>query len=127
MACRNSPLLPFFNATSFWAWTVFLPLLAICYVIYFRYATSLRKVPGPFFASFTRLWKLRKTLKGDFERTNIDLHRRYGELQRAQQNETTLTLYSGPIVRIGPNEVSIDDPEESLSAIYGHGTKFIKV
>ncbi|KAK4943316.1 hypothetical protein LTR10_017159 [Elasticomyces elasticus] len=109
MATENGLSL-FLNLTNLRHWIVLLPLLAICYSLYIRYATSLRKVPGPFFASFTRLWKLQKTLRGDFEWTNIELHRRYG-----------------PIVRIAPNEVSIDDPDESVSIIYGHGTKFIKV
>lgn len=79
MAFRNRLMLPFFNVNSFWAWTAYLLLLTICYVTYFRYATGLRRIPGPFVASFTRLWKLRMTLRGDFEQTNIDLHRRYGE------------------------------------------------
>jgi len=38
-----------------------------------------------------------------------------------------LTFWPGPIVRIAPEEVSIDDPEDSLRIIYGHGTKFVKV
>lgn len=40
--------------------------------------------------------------------------------------EGRLTRLTGPMVRIAPNEVSIDDPEDSLRIIYGHGTKFIK-
>jgi hypothetical protein len=32
----------------------------------------------------------------------------------------------GPVVRISPNEYSINDPE-ALRIIYGHGTHFIKV
>ncbi len=38
----------------------------------------LRTVPGPFFARFTRLWYLRKVWRGDFEKTNIALHKKYG-------------------------------------------------
>ncbi len=104
-----------------------LPVAILCYLIYVRYATPLRSVPGPFLASFTRLWKLQKTLRGDFERTNIDLHNRYGEMRPTTTRTYLLTRLVGPIVRIGPNEVSIDDPEESLRVIYGHGTKFVKV
>lgn len=33
---------------------------------------------------------------------------------------------AGPIVRITPNEYSLDGPE-AIRAIYGHGTQFIKV
>ncbi|KAI1611809.1 cytochrome P450 oxidoreductase [Exophiala viscosa] len=105
----ESGLLQLCNLINIRAWNILLLLLVICYVIYVRYGTPLRNVPGPFLASVTRLWKLRKILSGDFEWTNIDLHGHYG-----------------PIVRIGPNEVSIDDPDESLGIIYGHGTKFTK-
>ena len=34
-------------------------------------------------------------------------------------------LISGPVVRIAPNEVSLDDPE-ATKIIYGHATEFIK-
>lgn len=33
---------------------------------------------------------------------------------------------SGPVVRIAPNQYSIDDPS-SAKIIYGHGTDFVKV
>lgn len=39
---------------------------------------SPRNTPGPFLARFSRLWYLRQILKGDFEKTNIALHRRHG-------------------------------------------------
>lgn len=69
----------------------------------------LRDIPGPFLARFTRLWYLREVYKGSFEFTNIDLHKNYG-----------------PIVRISPNEYSIDDLN-AAKTIYGHGTEFAKV
>lgn len=34
-------------------------------------------------------------------------------------------MSAGPIVRIAPNEYSIDDPE-AIKIIYGHGTAFTK-
>lgn len=69
----------------------------------------LRSVPGPLLARFTRLWYIYKIYKGDFERTNINLHKRYGS-----------------VVRIAPNEYSIDDVE-AAKVIYGHGNAFVKV
>lgn len=42
----------------------------------------LRKVPGPFWARFSRLWYLGRILEGRFEKVNIDLHRKYGEYRR---------------------------------------------
>jgi hypothetical protein len=49
-------------------------------LLYKRYGSSLRSVPGPFIASVTPLWKLRQMYKGDFEKTHIALHRKYGIL-----------------------------------------------
>jgi hypothetical protein len=40
--------------------------------------TSLRNVPGPFLARFTRFWELRAVLKHDFATYNIALHEKYG-------------------------------------------------
>lgn len=40
--------------------------------------TPLRHVPGPFWAKFSRLWKLFEISRGSFEKTNIILHKRYG-------------------------------------------------
>jgi hypothetical protein len=40
--------------------------------------TSLRSVPGPFLARFTRFWELRAVLKHDFATYNIALHEKYG-------------------------------------------------
>lgn len=55
-------------------------ILFIGRLVYKRYASPLRDVPGPFIASFTRLWKLRQIYRGDMEKTNIALHRKYGIL-----------------------------------------------
>ncbi|PMD33301.1 cytochrome P450 family protein [Hyaloscypha variabilis F] len=96
--------------------SLFLVLISFCslpalYLIYstFRALSSpLRGIPGPFLARFTRFWKLREIYKGSFEKTNIKLHQKYGQ-----------------IVRIAPNEYSIDDPE-AVKIIYGLGSKFVK-
>jgi hypothetical protein len=69
----------------------------------------LRSIPGPFLARFTRLWYFYNVYKGDFEITNIKLHEKYG-----------------PIVRVAPNQYSVDDPD-AAKTIYGHGTSFVKV
>ncbi|KAH8807907.1 cytochrome P450 [Xylogone sp. PMI_703] len=91
-------------------------LLGISFVVSFivlqaviKAAVSpLRHVPGPFWARFSRLWYWQAVWRGDFEKTNIELHKKYG-----------------PIVRIGPNDYSIDDPK-AIKTIYGHGTEFTK-
>lgn len=85
------------------------PLVAVVFRIWRALATPLRDLPGPFAARFTRLWYLKNVWRGDFEKVNVRLHDRYG-----------------PIVRIAPNEYSIDD-SEAIKIIYGHGTSFTKV
>ncbi|PVH73220.1 cytochrome P450 oxidoreductase [Cadophora sp. DSE1049] len=90
---------------------VALPLCLVCVLIYpvvLALLSPLRSIPGPFWARFTRLWKLSEIYGGRFEKTNIELHRKYG-----------------PVVRIAPNEYSIDDPE-AVAEIYGLGGQFAK-
>jgi hypothetical protein len=43
--------------------------------------SPLRRVPGPFLARFTRFWYLKAVARGDFEKTNVELHKRYGILK----------------------------------------------
>jgi hypothetical protein len=69
----------------------------------------LRGIPGPLLARFTRLWYFFEVYKGSFEISNLALHKTYG-----------------PIVRIAPNEYSVNDVE-AAKAIYGHGNAFVKV
>jgi hypothetical protein len=70
----------FFDALHFLKAHPFLVLLTVFVgrLAYKRYGTSLRSVPGPFVASFTRLWKLRQMFRGDMHLTDIALHRKYG-------------------------------------------------
>lgn len=46
------------------------------------YLSSLRDVPGPFLARFTRFWHLREVWHGTFPMTNAKLHWKYGEPSR---------------------------------------------
>ena len=69
----------------------------------------LRDIPGPPLARITRVWYFMGIYKGDFEVTNVELHKKYG-----------------PIVRIAPHEYSIDDVD-GAKTIYGHGNAFVKV
>lgn len=68
------------------------PSLYILSTLYLALIDPLRHIPGPFLARFTRAWYFWEIYKGSFERTNQQLHSRYG-----------------PIVRIAPHEYSIDD------------------
>ncbi|KAK0726559.1 cytochrome P450 [Apiosordaria backusii] len=76
--------------------------------LYKRYASPLRKYPGPFFASITRLWKVKSVASGRTHLEHIDLHRKYG-----------------PVVRIAPNEVSVSSPEAARTLLSA-GKRFFK-
>ncbi|KAI9713247.1 MAG: hypothetical protein M1820_001234 [Bogoriella megaspora] len=87
---------------------VLLPALAIFYVIYQRYLHPLAGIPGPFWASLSRLWLVKHCRDGDMHRVMIALHERHGKL-----------------IRIGPNELSIADID-AIKTVYAAGTKFRK-
>jgi hypothetical protein len=70
---------------------------------------DLRLLPGPVSARFSRLYRLSMVAKGHGPEEYRKLHQIYG-----------------PIVRIGPNHVSVSDPA-AIPVIYGVGSKFMKV
>ena len=59
-----------------------------------RYFSPLSDIPGPFFASFTRLWQVMTMIEGNSLLVFYDLHQKYG-----------------PFVRVAPNEISISHHE----------------
>lgn len=73
--------LPVLRSTTGITWLVpacFLVLLIVRSIIR-PFFLSPRNVPGPFLARFSRLWYLKQVYEGGFEKTNIELHRRYGK------------------------------------------------
>ena len=62
------------------------------FVLYVRYQ-RLAHIPGPFLAAFTDLWRARIQFFGPIVPTLHQLHEKYG-----------------PVVRIGPNTVSLSNP-----------------
>lgn len=82
--------------------------LFVVYDIVAGLLSPLRKIPGPLAAHFGRLWFFSRTSKANFRYENIDLHRKYG-----------------PLVRLGPNFVSLDDPS-AIKTVYGISTKYAK-
>ena len=57
----------------------FLPLVAVILrALYRAYGTTLRDIPGPWQARYTRLWLLRAISSRSFQKINLDLHRQYG-------------------------------------------------
>ncbi|KEZ40095.1 hypothetical protein SAPIO_CDS9109 [Scedosporium apiospermum] len=93
---------------------IILPALFITRLIYIRYASPLRKYPGPLLASVSRLWKVLSTASGRTHLEHIALHHKYG-----------------PVVRIAPNEVSIASPEAARTVLsagkHFYKTKFYGV
>ena len=74
-----------------------------------RAATSpLKHIPGPLEARFSKFWYFRRVYTSDFHSVNVALHRQHG-----------------PVVRISPNQYTIDCPE-AVKQIYGLGTDFTK-
>lgn len=81
-------------------WFVIIPGAIVLRALYRKYSSPLRKYPGPWLASTTRLWK---TISVAFAHTHLDhieLHKKYG-----------------PIVRIAPNEVSLSSPEAARTLL----------
>ena len=52
--------------------------IILLYALSVRYFTPLRKIPGPFLGSLTRLWKVKSILYSRQELVYIDLHKKYG-------------------------------------------------
>ncbi|KAF1950338.1 hypothetical protein CC80DRAFT_359164, partial [Byssothecium circinans] len=64
-------------------------LFIVVYSIRTRYKSGLSKIPGPFVASISNVWKINAVYQGDIHRRQAQVHEEYG-----------------PVVRIGPNDVS---------------------
>ncbi|KAK4508087.1 hypothetical protein PRZ48_001825 [Zasmidium cellare] len=113
MEQRDSTIVALLNAMGPY-WTLVIPLVLAIRFTYYRYASPLRRHPGPFLASGSRAWKVWSTWSGHTEMDHIRVHERYG-----------------PIVRIAPDELSLASPKaarEVLAADKGfHKTDFYKV
>jgi hypothetical protein len=86
----------------------------VCTALYFSAILQLRRqklkhINGPSLAAFTDLWRARIQFFGPFVPTLQKLHQKYG-----------------PIVRIGPNTVSISDPSH-IAIIANPRAGFAKV
>ncbi|KAJ9611683.1 hypothetical protein H2200_004867 [Cladophialophora chaetospira] len=82
--------------------------LLVLSLIYNRLRPGLRSIPGPPVAAYSKLWRLHDVWKGHAHMTAINIHNKYG-----------------PVVRIGPNHVSIADPS-MIPIIYGTKENFTK-
>ncbi len=87
-----------------------IPIALVLYYLvpYLTSNTSIRSIPGPFFAKFSNLWLLLQARQGKRYKSVDEAHAKYGKL-----------------VRIQPNHVSIAD-ESAIQDVYGHGNGFLK-
>ena len=98
MAADEAPLtetllVNFYHLLRQWPTTTIILIVAVRF-LFRRYASPLRKYPGPFLASGTRLYSLVLTARGRTHEEHVALHLKYG-----------------PIVRIQPNQLSFSSPE----------------
>jgi hypothetical protein len=100
MAVFPGSFLASFPLSKFHA-TISFGILGLLYALYTRYATPLRKVPGPILASITKLWIVKQQRNFLRHFVDMDLHKKYGA-----------------IVRIAPNEVMVSSPQ-AFKTIYG--------
>ncbi|CCC14510.1 unnamed protein product [Sordaria macrospora k-hell] len=64
------------------------------YILFWHWTHPLRKYPGPFLAKFTNIYRLYRTVRGNYYNDLVEMHRKYG-----------------PVVRTAPNVLDIDYPE----------------
>ncbi|RYP44790.1 hypothetical protein DL768_008781 [Monosporascus sp. mg162] len=83
-------------------------LTVLLYPLYLYFVHPLSRYPGPFLGKFTDYWRFRDMCGRRSHLTMIALHEQYG-----------------PVVRTGPNTLSIADPTY-IPKIYGPGHGFLK-
>lgn len=66
-------------------------VLLVTIVIYRRYLSPLSTIPGPFWASFSRLWHLRITVQGNQNEQLTEAHEKYGHFVRLANNEVSVS------------------------------------
>lgn len=102
MASLNtlSTISSFPASTYFKLLVVALSFYWVAWIIYARWFHPLRHIPGPFFASISRIWIVKHLLAGDSDNLQRRLHEKYG-----------------PLLRIAPNEVACASPD-AIKIIY---------
>jgi hypothetical protein len=71
----------------------------------------LSHVPGPFFASISKLWMVRESLKGRQPISFKEVNDKYGGSRCDSRAGWPLLTETGTLARVGPNELITDDPE----------------
>lgn len=82
------------NSTDITAWpalTVAGLAALLTIVAYRRYLSPLSSVPGPFWASFSRLWHVYITIEGRQNEELVEAHEKYGHFVRLANNEVSVS------------------------------------
>lgn len=88
-------------------WAIF--ALATLHLVLNYFATGVSRVPGPFLAKLSNLYRLVNVSRGDNQVSLENLHRKYGDN-----------------VRFGPRVVSIRNPKD-VNQVYGIKSHYVKV
>lgn len=59
---------------------IILLVSSLAWIVYARCFHPLAKYPGPFFASITRLWHIINVAQGSSDKTQRQLHEKYGNI-----------------------------------------------
>ena len=81
----------------------------VSHALFVGFFSGLSKFPGPLLAKFTNFYLVKEYMKGQSHLLYPRLHDRYG-----------------PVVRVGPNKLSIADTN-AIPVIYGTNDQFAKV
>lgn len=132
----NSTVTGIFPEPSSWE----LPSLALQSVVLFatilaftvlkrRYFSSISHIPGPFSASFSRLWHLRQIVRGDQQVAIAKQHDKYGPFVRVAHNEVSVChpdavkqLFLAPLHKVSWHDPNGETPQAN-DAFRATGTR----
>jgi hypothetical protein len=107
------PVLQMLSQAQVWFWlkVSFASIVVLVVLDYLRVALrrDLRNVPGPIAARFTRFHRVLEVASGQIQQREAHMHKMFG-----------------PVVRLGPNFISISDPAV-IPELYGFNAKYLKV
>lgn len=104
------------SLTSWLAALVQAVILLFSVAVYRRYLSPLSDIPGPFWASITRLWQVVHIFKGDQNLESIALHDKYGHFVRIAPNEVSVSHPDGPksLLLTPQRKVDLARPERNV-------------
>ncbi|KAF9890027.1 hypothetical protein FE257_006707 [Aspergillus nanangensis] len=109
----SSALAELFHYVRHWPWLPALSGLLVTYFVldalYQVFLSPLRKIPGPWLARVSRLYKVWRVYDGGVHHKDIAAHQKYGSA-----------------IRVGPSHVTVSDPA-AIPLIFGISSKFLKV